>query len=55
MTPRYCANCERKIVVQINTKRNPGSVFSANAKTLKDHDLCQRCFRSMMERERVKV
>lgn len=48
----YCSECGRKIMIQINPRRNRGSGDHPLHRPHKDHDLCRQCFKSLMYRVR---
>lgn len=50
-----CTNCGRKVSIHIAPWRNPGSYHHSKHKSLKDHDLCRQCFKSIMTSERAKL
>ena len=62
VTPRYgrmlsasaeqCADCGGEIKVFVSPKRNPHSSKIGRGVSLKDHDLCRRCWRKLMHRQR---
>lgn len=52
MKTKYCSQCGERIKVRTSPFRNPKSLpkHNRNPRSLKDHDLCRRCFRSIMQR-----
>ena len=47
-----CANCGGDVKVFISPRRNPHSGKLGRAVSLKDHDLCRRCWRRLMHQQR---
>lgn len=47
-----CAECGGEIKVFVSPKRNPHSSKLGRAVSMKDHDLCRRCWRKLMHRQR---
>ena len=49
---KQCAECGGEIKVFVSPKRNPHSSKLGRAVSMKDHDLCRRCWRKLMHRQR---
>ena len=47
-----CAECGGEVKVLVSPKRNPHSSKLGRAVSLKDHDLCRRCWRKLMHQQR---
>jgi RecJ-like exonuclease len=47
-----CAECGGEVKVLVSPKRNPHSSKLGRAVSLKDHDLCRRCWRKVMHQQR---
>ncbi|MDR4484564.1 MAG: hypothetical protein R3B95_15365 [Nitrospirales bacterium] len=47
-----CAKCGNEVKVFISPRRNPHSSKLGRAVSLKDHDLCRRCWRKLMHQQR---
>ncbi len=47
-----CAQCGREIKVFVSPRRNPHSSKIGRGVSLKDHDLCRRCWRKVMHHQR---
>lgn len=47
-----CAECGGEIKVFVSPKRNPHSSKLGRGVSLKDHDLCRRCWRKIMHQQR---
>ncbi len=47
-----CADCGGDVKVFISPRRNPHSSKLGRAVSLKDHDLCRRCWRRLMHQQR---
>ncbi|MDR4494553.1 MAG: hypothetical protein AB7P17_06330 [Nitrospirales bacterium] len=47
-----CADCGGEIKIFVSPKRNPHSSKLGRAVSMKDHDLCRRCWRKLMHRQR---
>lgn len=47
-----CAECGGEIKIFVSPKRNPHSSKLGRGVSLKDHDLCRRCWRKLMHRQR---
>ncbi len=50
--PSKCANCGSDVRIHISPKRNPQSRNLGKMVTLKDHDLCRRCWRQLIRASR---
>ncbi|HBP88251.1 MAG: hypothetical protein KC592_13520 [Nitrospira sp.] len=50
-----CAKCGSEVKVFVSPRRNPHSSKLGRAVSLKDHDLCRRCWRKMMYQQRQAV
>ena len=50
--PSKCANCGSDVRIHISPKRNPHSRNLGKMVTLKDHDLCRRCWRQLIRASR---
>lgn len=48
----HCAKCGNEVKVFVSPKRNPHSSKLGRAVSLKDHDLCRRCWRRLMHHQR---
>ncbi len=49
-----CAECGGEVKVLVSRKRNPHSSKLGRAVSLKDHDLCRRCWRKLLQRQQTK-
>jgi hypothetical protein len=47
-----CADCGGDVKVFVSPRRNPHSSKLGRAVSLKDHDLCRRCWRRLMHQQR---
>ncbi len=47
-----CAQCGGDVKVFVSPRRNPHSSKLGRAVSLKDHDLCRRCWRRLMHQQR---
>ena len=47
-----CADCGGEVKILVSPKRNPHSSKLGRAVTMKDHDLCRRCWRRLMQQRR---
>ena len=47
-----CADCGGDVKVLVSPRRNPHSSKLGRAVSLKDHDLCRRCWRRLMHQQR---
>ena len=47
-----CAECGGEVKVFVSPRRNPHSSKLGRAVSLKDHDLCRRCWRKIMHQQR---
>jgi hypothetical protein len=47
-----CAECRADVKVFVSPRRNPHSSKLGRAVSMKDHDLCRRCWRRLMYRQR---
>ncbi len=47
-----CGNCGGEVKVFVSPRRNPHSNKLGRAVSMKDHDLCRRCWRRVMQSER---
>ncbi|HNP59894.1 MAG TPA: hypothetical protein PKM72_03580 [Nitrospirales bacterium] len=47
-----CAKCGSEVKVFVSPRRNPHSSKLGRAVSLKDHDLCRRCWRKLMHQQR---
>jgi hypothetical protein len=47
-----CAKCGSEVKVFVSPRRNPHSSKLGRAVSLKDHDLCRRCWRKLMHHQR---
>ena len=50
-----CAECGGEVKVLVSPKRNPHSGKLGRAVTMKDHDLCRRCWRRLIQQYREGV
>jgi hypothetical protein len=48
----HCAKCGSEVKVFVSPKRNPHSSKLGRAVSMKDHDLCRRCWRRLMYQQR---
>jgi hypothetical protein len=48
----HCAKCGNEVKVFVSPKRNPHSSKLGRAVSMKDHDLCRRCWRRLMHQQR---
>ena len=48
----HCAKCGNEVKVFVSPKRNPHSGKLGRAVSMKDHDLCRRCWRRLMHQQR---
>ena len=48
----HCAKCGSEVKVFVSPKRNPHSSKLGRAVSMKDHDLCRRCWRQLMYQQR---
>ncbi len=47
-----CAECRGEVKVFVSPRRNPHSSKLGRAVSMKDHDLCRRCWRRLMHQQR---
>ena len=47
-----CADCGGEVKVLVSPRRNPHSSKLGRAVSMKDHDLCRRCWRRLMHQQR---
>ena len=47
-----CAECGREVKVFVSPRRNPHYSKLGRAVSMKDHDLCRRCWRRVMHQQR---
>ncbi len=47
-----CADCGGDVKVFVSRRRNPHSSKLGRAVSMKDHDLCHRCWRRLMHQQR---
>lgn len=47
-----CAKCGSEVKVFVSPRRNPHSNKLGRAVSMKDHDLCRRCWRKLMHQQR---
>ncbi len=47
-----CAECGGDVKVFVSPRRNPHSSKLGRAVSMKDHDLCRRCWRLLMHKQR---
>ena len=47
-----CGNCGGEVKVFVSPRRNPHSNKLGRAVSMKDHDLCRRCWRRVMQKQR---
>ena len=47
-----CAECGGEVKVLVSPRRNPHSSKLGRAVSMKDHDLCRRCWRKLMYQQR---
>ena len=47
-----CAECGGEVKVLVSPRRNPHSSKLGRAVSIKDHDLCRRCWRRVMHQQR---
>ena len=47
-----CADCGGEVKVFVSPRRNPHSSKLGRAVSMKDHDLCRRCWRRLMHQQR---
>lgn len=50
-----CAECGGEVKVMVSPRRNPHSNKLGRAVSMKDHDLCRRCWRRAVHRSRQGV
>ena len=50
-----CAECGSEVKVLVSPKRNPHSSKLGRAVSMKDHDLCRRCWRRFLHQHREGV
>ncbi len=48
-----CAECGGEVKVFVSPRRNPHSSKLGRAVSMKDHDLCRRCWRRLMHNRRA--
>lgn len=48
----HCATCGNEVKVLVSPKRNPHSSKLGRAVSMKDHDLCRRCWRQLMHQQK---
>jgi hypothetical protein len=48
----HCGKCGSEVKVFVSPKRNPHSSKLGRAVSMKDHDLCRRCWRRLMHQQR---
>jgi len=46
-----CAQCGSEVKILVSPKRNPHSSKLGRAVSMKDHDLCRRCWRRLLQKE----
>lgn len=49
----HCGQCGNEVKIFVSPKRNPHSSKLGRAVTMKDHDLCRRCWRQLMYQQRT--
>ncbi len=47
-----CAECGNEVKVLVSPRRNPHSSKLGRAVSMKDHDLCRRCWRRLIQHDR---
>lgn len=47
-----CAKCGGEVKIFVSPRRNPHSSKLGRAVSMKDHDLCRRCWRRLMQQQR---
>jgi hypothetical protein len=47
-----CAECGGEVKIFVSPRRNPHSSKLGRAVSMKDHDLCRRCWRRVMHQQR---
>lgn len=47
-----CAECGGEVKIFVSPRRNPHSSKLGRAVSMKDHDLCRRCWRRLMHQQR---
>jgi len=47
-----CAECKGEVKIFVSPRRNPHSSKLGRAVSMKDHDLCRRCWRRLMYQQR---
>jgi len=47
-----CAECGGEVKIFVSPRRNPHSSKLGRAVSMKDHDLCRRCWRRVMQQQR---
>ena len=50
----YCSDCGDRVKIFVSPRRNPRSSKLGRAVTMKDHDLCRRCWRRLLQRQQQK-
>ncbi len=50
-----CAECGSEVKVLVSPRRNPHSSKLGRAVSMKDHDLCRRCWRRLMQHARMET
>ena len=48
-----CAKCGGDVKIFVSPRRNPHSSKLGRAVSMKDHDLCRRCWRRLMHQQRL--
>ncbi|WP_447971272.1 hypothetical protein [Nitrospira sp. M1] len=46
-----CAQCGSEVKILVSPRRNPHSSKLGRAVSMKDHDLCRRCWRRLLQKE----
>ncbi len=46
-----CAECGGEVKILVSPKRNPHSSKLGRAVSMKDHDLCRKCWRRLVQRQ----
>lgn len=49
----YCSECGEAVKVALHPVRNP-KTHKRHHRALKDHDLCRRCYRTVMMQEMLR-
>ncbi len=50
-----CAECGNEVKVLVSPRRNPHSSKLGRAVSMKDHDLCRRCWRRLMQQSKQTI